>query len=161
MLFLVTISSLGQERTFLTETEFNNILVDGVKWIDIDETLGKVDGMKNLFGSSINYQIGIEPDPSIGFWDKGFYFDFQEGGDGEYELFHFSIDDNLSSITIKGVTVTIGDSIHNLSGININSYQDGSSGVIFVENGSGSDGLFIKYNPSTFKITEIEYNLFD
>lgn len=159
---LSTISCVSQERNHLTLSEFHNILVDGVKWIDIYETKGDLTKMRTLFRESINYKTGNEPDPRISFWDKGYYFSFADlSGNGNYDLVRFSIDNNLSNITIKGKTITIGDDISSLGNIKLNTYNDGTKGAIFIAEGSDSSGLFIKYSSVTNKITEIEFIEFD
>lgn len=158
----VIVSCQSQERNYLTLAEFNNILIDGVKWQDIDNTKGDLSKMKILFGNNLNYKTADEPNSSIGFWDKGFYFDFEDLDEsGEYQLINFSIDNSNSTISIKGISITLGDDFSKLGNIKINSYKDGTIGAIYILEGSDSDGLFIKCNPSTNKITEIEYILFN
>lgn len=161
---LITFSCMSQERNFLTQSEFNNILVDGVKWKDICETRGEINEMKTLFSNTITYKRTDDPDSSIGFWDsnKGFYFDFEDrSGNGNHELVYFSIDNTSSNITIKGMSIKLGDHISNLGNIKINTYSDGTKRVIFINENSESDGLFIKCSATTNEIIEIEYILFD
>ena len=162
ILFLVTVSCKAQIKTYLTLTEYDNIQVDGVKWRDIGMIKGDLSKVKSLFNSEIKHETNNEPNPNIGFWDKGFYFGFEDrSGDGSYSLTDFWIDNNSSTITIKGNTFTVGDDKSKLGNIKPNTYPDGSKGYIFALKGTDSSGFFIKYNPSTNIITEIKFIDFD
>ena len=163
IIILFTILSCNsQERNYLTLSEFNSITIDGVKWKDIDNTEGDLTKMRILFGNNLIHKTADEPSPSIGFWNNSFYFDFESGiDDSPYALVYFEIKNNSSTISIKGISITLGDNINKLGNIKINTYSDGTKGAIFILENSDSEGLFVKCNPTTNKITKIEYILFN
>lgn len=171
VLMLTTLSCKAQEINYLTASEYDAIFIDGVNWDDIRETKGDVAKMKALFGATINYKTGTEPSLSIGFWDKGFYFDFEDRSDvgNDYSLVNISIDNNLSNFTILGKTITIGDDISKLGLVKINTDKDGKKGIIFDSIAPSDSGIFIEFDQITNKfnqvvsniITSIEYVVFD
>jgi len=171
-LLLISISCKAQEinYNYLTTIEYNAIFIDGVNWINIHETRGAIAKMKALFGSTLNYKTGTEPSLSIEFWDKGFYFYFEDSSDrgDNYGLNRISIDSNLSNFTIKGKTVTIGDDISKLGFVKISTYKDGTKGILFKSIEPDDTLIFIVFDQITNKfnqvsniITKIEYNAFD
>ncbi len=163
IIILFTILSCNsQERNYLTLSEFNNMTIDGVKWKDIDNTEGDLTKMRTLFGNNLNYKTADDPMPNIGFWNNGLSFNFESDvSDSPYTLVRFEIDNASSTISIKGISITLGDNINKLGNIKINTYRDGTKGAIFILENSDSEGLFVKCNPSTNRITEIEYILFN
>ena len=160
IIILFTILSCNsQERNYLTLSEFNNITIDGVKWKDIDNTKGDLTKMKNLFGNNLIHKTADEPMPIISFWNNSFYFSFESVfGDSPYDLVRFKIKNNSSTISIKGISITLGDNINKLGNIKINIYSDGTKGAIFTLENSDRGDLLIECNPTTNRITKIEYN---
>ncbi len=160
IIILFTILSCNsQERNYLTLSEFNNITIDGVKWKDIFRSNGDTSKMKNLFGNNLIHKTADEPMPGIGFWNNGFYFYFESVfGDSPYALVYFEIKNNSSTISIKGISITLGDNINKLGNIKINTYSDGTKWAIFTLENSDRGNLLIECNPTTNRITEIEYN---
>ena len=63
-----------QTRNYLTKGQFENIKVDGISLKQIVESNGEIRKMSSLFGNTLKYKKVNEPNESIGFWDKGFYF---------------------------------------------------------------------------------------
>ena len=169
ILMLTTISCKAQEINYLTKAEYDAIFIDGINWDTVRETKGDVAKMKALFGATVNYKTGTEPSLSIGFWDKGFYFDFEDEGDNGFGLVLIRIHNNQSNFTIKGITITIGDDISKLGLVKISTYKDGKKDIIFDSVEPSDSAIFIEFDQITNKfnqvvsniITSIEYVVFD
>lgn len=151
-----------QTRNYLTKGQFENIKVDGISLKQIVESNGEIKKMSSLFGNTLKYKKVYEPNESIGFWDKGFYFDFEDrSGNGTFELVNFSIDDSISIISINNNDITIGSSIRNMKGVTVSNYDDGTKGIIYAIRGHESEAIFISFNTHTKRILKIEFISFD
>ncbi len=153
---------VSQEINYLSEIEFDNIRVDGVAWKEIQKTNGDVKAMKSLFGNTIKFKTADDPSPRIGFWDRGFYFEFEDrSGRGNFELVHFSIKNNKSNISIKDSSATIGSDVEELDYSNSRMYGRYGSSITYMRNGSESDPLFISFWTASKKIYEIKFISFN
>jgi len=161
-LILVTFSCKSQQINFLSTSDYENILIDGVNWMDIAETHGDIDKIQAIYGNSIKYEEKTEPSLIRYFYTDSFYLLFQSDSDvaTDYYLDGFRIENNLSNITIRGKIITIGDDISKLGLVKINTDKDGNKGIIFaLENDNSS--IFIEFDQNTNKITGIQYISFD
>ena len=162
------LTAYDKERNYLTSEEFGNIKINGIRFDDIDETKGDIDKVKALFGYGglppyIRTNDGTFGEKSIRieYLQKGFWLYFVDyaisSEDNDYHLDGFEIKNSDSNITIKGKTVTIGDSIEKLGKVNIrySSYSDVYLIIFKVKIASSS--LHIYFNPKTKKITKIKY----
>ena len=157
ILFIITLSSCTQGQTkknILTTAEYINIKINGISFTQIDATKGDISKMKALFGDNMTIKTGTEPGNMISFWDDnlGFYLHFEQNGP-DYALNSFTILNKNSNFTILDKTVTIGSDISELGDVKINSkYLE-----IYFGTKYASSALVIKFDPSTRKITEIEF----
>jgi hypothetical protein len=163
ILILLTFSCKGQEINYLTEAEYNAIFIDGVNWNKIHETKGDIVKIKALFGDRTTYKTFTEPSLGIEFWNKGFYFRFEDGSDqgNQYDLVNISILNNLSSLTIKGKTITIGEDIRKLGIVKINTDKNGIKGIMFNSIEPSNSAIFIEFNQFSNIIKHIEYIVFN
>jgi len=158
LLLLLTSVAQCQTANIITPREFDNIEINGVKFIDIKNTLGEQNAVGSLFGAAI--KIEKDDDPiyggailSIDFYYDGFDFSFYEK-----ELSSFDITNNKSNITIQGVTVTIGDNISDLGrNVIFNNDNDGSKSILYQYCNGCNDYIYIDFDQVTKKITEIGY----
>lgn len=157
ILFIIAFSNCvqGQIGNILTRAEYIDMKINGISFAKINSTEGDIIQMKALFGNNMTIKTGIEPSLSIDFSDnnKGFYFSFEENGPDDYTLNYFTISNKNTNFTILDKTVTIGSDISELGDVKIDSRE---SDISFGDNYSSSV-LIIKFDPSTKKITEIEY----
>lgn len=152
----------GQTKNYLTKGQFENIKVDGVSLKQVIKSNGELKKMSSLFGNTIKHKRASEPNQSIGFWDKGFYFDFEDrSGNGTFELVNFSIDNNSSIISINNQNITIGSTVRNLKNVNISVYRDRTKGIIYTVRGHESEAIFISFDASAKRISKIEFISFD
>ena len=158
ILFIIAFSNCtqGQIGNILTKAEYINIKINGINWIQIDSTKGNISKMKVLFGDNMTIKTGTEPGNMISFWNDnlGFYLHFEQNGP-DYALNSFIISNKNSNFTILGKTVTIGSDISELGDVKIDEDSEISFGTNYT-----SDLITIKFDPSTRKITEIEYITF-
>ena len=158
ILFIIAFSNCtqGQIGNILTKAEYINIKINGINWIQIDSTKGNISKMKALFGDNMTIKTGTEPGNMISFWNDnfGFYLHFEQNGP-DYALNSFIISNKNSNFTILGKTVTIGSDISELGDVKIDEDSEISFGTNYT-----SDLITIKFDPSTRKITEIEYITF-
>ena len=148
----------SQNINFLSNTEYNNIKVNGINWIQINDTQGNITEMKSLFGNDLIIQTDTEPSLIIDFWNniKGFYFSFEDYSDTgtKYSLVDFEVTNSTSNITIKNTIITVGDNISILGNIHVNqSGKDVTYGTRFSE-----DTFTIEFDTTSHKITKISYN---
>lgn len=152
----------GQTRNYLTQEQFENIKVDGVTLKQVMESNGDIKKMSALFGNTLKYKKVNEPNQSIGFWNKGFYFDFEDrSGNGAFELVNFSIDDGSSILSINNSDITIGSTTRNMKDVAIASYKDGTNGIIYAIRGRESEAIFISFDAYNKRILKIEFISFD
>ena len=158
ILFIITLSSCtqGQIGNILTKAEYINIKINGINWTQITDTKGNISKMKVLFGDNMTIKTGTEPGNMISFWNDnlGFYLHFEQNGP-DYALNSFIISNKNSNFTILGKTVTIGSDISELGDVKIDEDSEISFGTNYT-----SSVLIIKFDPSTRKITEIEFVTF-
>lgn len=160
--FLFLSLCYSQTRNYLTKEQFENIKVDGVTLKQVMESNGKIKKMSALFGNTLKYKKEYEPNQSIGFWNKGFYFDFEDrSGNGAFELVNFSIDNSSSTLSINNSEITIGSTTRNMKNIAIANYKDGTKGIIYAISGHESEAIFISFNAYTKRILKIEFISFD
>jgi len=161
-LILITFSCKSQQINFLTTSDYDSILIDGVNWMDIAETYGDIDNIQAIYGNSIKYEERTEPSLVRYFYSDSFNLRFQSDSDLaiDYYFDGFRIKNNLSNITIIGKIITIGDDISKLGLVKINTDKDGIKGIIFaLENDDSS--IFIEFDQNNNKITGIQYISFD
>lgn len=152
----------SQTRNYLTKGQFENIKVDGISLKQIVESNGEIKVMSSLFGNALKYKKVNEPNQSIGFWNKGLYFDFEDrSGNGTFELVNFSIDDSSTILSINNNDITIGSTTRNMKDVAVANYEDGTKGIIYAIRGHESEAIFISFNAYTKRILKIEFISFD
>ncbi|MDC9723660.1 MAG: hypothetical protein PSN34_12935 [Urechidicola sp.] len=148
----------GQTGNIITETEYNNIEINGVKLGDIKDTHGVESEMENLFGVPVNKEIN-----EAGYYSRYFYndlrFNFSSilSGKQEHILGSFHIEGTQSSIKINGNIVTIGDNISLLGSTIKNVKPNGDKSIIYQYCNGCNNYIAINYNQSRGVITSISY----
>ncbi len=116
--------------------------------------------MKGLFGNDLSINTGTEPNLSIEFKDatKGIYFSFEDTGDtgNDYELTYYQVFSDQSNVTINGLMFTVGNTINNLTNVNI----DHDNNQIVYNTPKESSSIIVKFNRFNKKITSITYEVF-
>lgn len=146
----------------LTEEQFNNIRVNGILKTDVEATNGTIQEMESLFGVAHSVTDNGE---EIGEHTRKFvylnnnlnedYFIFKNlSPNNSVKIIEFKI----SSITINGITINIGDNI-NLLGNNIlfNERTDGTMSIIYSLFDYDGFSIVIEFDQNTNIITKIEY----
>lgn len=158
LLFTSIIAKCQIQSNIITQKEFDDIEINNVKFKTIKNTLGNPVEMESLFGSPLKkiidedgnyyefegFEIGFSSIISAGTRDKPII-----GG--------FDITNNNSSITIQGITVTIGDDISKLGTVNFNTNKDGSKSILYQYCYGCNNFIYIDFDQTTKKITEIGF----
>lgn len=157
LLFTSTIAKCQIQSNIITQKEFDDIKINNVKFSALKNTLGKESNIKGLFGEP--KKVKKDDDPiyegeifSIDFYYSGLEFSFYEK-----EVSNIKITNNNSSITIQGITVTIGDHISKLGTVKFNKKVNGSKSIIYQYCDGCNNYIYIYFNQTTKKITEIGF----
>lgn len=161
-LFLTSMVQCQITSNIITEVEYNNIEINGIKIKDFKATEGNEVKIKNLISNPI-----LEKDINTGergpsnYWFKynGFEIAFTDhsGSPNHPGIAMFSITNNNWSIKIKGTTVTIGDNISKLGSIIFNTKTNGDKGIIYQYCNGCNNFIYIDFDKTTNKITEIGF----
>ena len=149
------------QSNVITKEAFDNIEINDVKLIDIRETLGQEQQIIDLFGNVKSKNI----DPDGDFYQyffEGFKISFSSFiSDGTHDrpiISGFEILNNNVSMTIQGITFTIGDNISVLgSNIVFNTRRDGSKSILYQFCVGCNDFIAIDFDQQTKVITDIYY----
>ncbi|MCH7523910.1 MAG: hypothetical protein IIC74_02585 [Bacteroidetes bacterium] len=143
----------------ITPTEYNNIEINGIKLIDIKNTLGNQNAIESLLGTATNINIDMDGN-SFDF--NGFHIGFSAIiSDGTYDspiLAGFRILNNSSNITIRGITVTIGSNISLLGNVVFGTSSiNGEQFISYMDCNGCNNFIMINFNQTTNIITAIYY----
>lgn len=134
LIVLFAFTSLAQCQTanILTQTEFNNIKINGISLDDIINTHGVENEMQSLFATPLNKDINEDGYYSYYVYD-GFEINFSSllSGKAEHILGSFTISNTNYNITIQGKTVTIGDHKDKLGNVVINNQKNGGKSIVY------------------------------
>ena len=110
----------------ISKTDFNNILINGVKFANIESTLGNQNQLNNLLSSeSTESEIILEEN----------YFNYKYNGldicFSDNEIVVLKITRSNWSVTIKGKTVTIGSHRDILGNVVFNLKKDSNKSIVY------------------------------
>ena len=160
LILLLAFTSVAQcqiTANIITEAEYNNIEINGIKYIDLKNTLGEQNAIEALFGIANTMEKDDDPIYGGEILYIEFYYDGLDFGFSEGELGAFNITNNNSNITIQGVTVTIGDNISALGNVIFNTMSNGNQSIVFQYCDGCNNFISIRFNQTTNIITEIIY----
>lgn len=157
----------GLKINFLSEEEYDNILINGANWKAIQETHGDPTQLKTLLGNTLHYSLKDDPNPAISFGIEGgglsLYFE-DRSGTGTYHITSFSINKNEHSLTVKGVQITIGDHISKIRNAFTHSLieiQSLENNMISFSKPYTNSSIGIKFDKATEKIIKIRFYEYD
>lgn len=157
LLAFTNVSQCQITANILTETEYNNIEINCIKYIDLKNTLGEQNAVETLFGTANTIEKDDDPIYGGAILYIEFYYDGLDFGFSEGELGTFNITNNNSNITIRGITVTLGDNISLLGNVVFNTMSDGSKSIVYQYCDGCNNLISIRFNQLTNIITEIIY----
>ncbi|OUR93973.1 hypothetical protein A9Q87_04515 [Flavobacteriales bacterium 34_180_T64] len=161
IILLIAFSSLGQCQTgnIITESEFDNIKINGISLLNIKNTLGEQNAMESLFG--VPNDETIDPDGEFtNFEYNGFSIGFSALLSGDLNqpiLGAFQITNGNYNISIQDITFTIGDNISLLGNIVFNTTNNGSPSIVYMHCEGCNNFIIIRFNQLTNTITDIQY----
>ncbi len=142
----------------LTQTEFDNIKINGISLKSIMDSNGSPTIIENLLGISNSKEIDSDGDFNHFDYDGlRIGFSAMMSDDRSFVLSAFRITDNRASITIKNTTFTIGDNISLLGNVIFSVSTDGSNSIIFKIAANYNNYIAIDFNQTTNIITKIIY----
>ena len=144
------VGSCQSNSNFISLEDYEAIQINGLSLLDLRETEGDLAKLIPYFGnpiqSNINQKIGIK-----GYTFDGFEVSFREGLGG------FDITSKNTSITIKGVTFSIGDNISVLGDVTFNDNTDGTKSILFKFCYGCNNFIGIDFDKESKLITAIYY----
>lgn len=156
---LVSTYSCNAQLNELTQTEYYNIKINDVTLQDIYDTNADVTEMKALFGSDLLHESENDILIRKEFWKPNlFYFNFNSDMGINYFPTIIKIRSSLVNITVKEMTVKLGDDVDVFGANPITNTINGDNSVVFGSELSAS--IAFKIDPVTNKIVEIEINAF-
>ncbi len=141
----------------LTTEQFNNIKIEGILKTTLEATQGDIIQMESVFGSSefTEGPDGIGDGWRIFTFSNGLTIGFTDIYSQQYDASIEGFDTN--SITIKEITVNVGDNISLLgSDIIFNPRTDGAESIIFTHSFYDCCPIIIEFNHRNI-ITKIAY----
>ena len=160
IIILLVFTSLAQcqiTANIISQTEYDNIEINGIKYIDLKNTLGEQNTVETLFGTANTIEKDDDPIYGGAILYIEFYYDGLDFGFSEGELGGFHITNSNSNITIQGITVTIGDNISVLGNVVFNTMSDGGKSIVYQYCDGCNNFISIRFNQLTNIITEIIY----
>lgn len=151
----------------MSEQEFMDITLNGKTIAEFKATNGQENTMKLLLANSFRVKHSDDP---FTLWSA--YGDDQIGlsfedynNDGQYYLQGFRLKNSSVTMTIKGISIKIGDNISKLGNVVFNTRPDGARSILFcvkIEDGKYAgrfwdEFLVFEFDQQTQLITKIEY----
>ena len=136
----------------ISETEFNNIKINNVTLSAIKATNGDYTLISNLTLGTITENTQEQEVQYYYYIYNGFNISFSEN-----EMSSFEITNNNWNINIQGNIVTIGSDISTLGNVVVNNDIGGGKSIIYQYCDGCNNYIFINFDTSTNKITEIGF----
>lgn len=156
VLLLLALSCRAQINTLNTD-ELANISFNDIKLTQIRRIRGIDQNAEALFGKGKFESEANTSGPDLGrdFWNEDITFGFEDSSNtGEYfYLLYLYVNHSNVQVTVKDVTVSIGDNIDAFQGYNI---SENNHWVVFADEDTSTIDITFIFNPSTRKITEIK-----
>lgn len=143
----------------LTTSQFNAVKFNGILKSSIESANANANLMLSLFGSPTSIQ---NMGQNIGEhcrqynYSSGLSVYFEGLSNNDIRVGEI----NATSITVKGITVNIGDNISVLgNNILLNNCADGDKSIIFSHLNADGHSIVINFNQNTSTVTKITYYL--
>lgn len=156
IVFLSSYSCKAQVNK-LTRTEYYNIRINDVTFQSIYDTNGDEASMKALFRSDLEFEFENDILISKQFWNNNFTINFDSDEGNYYFITFINIHSYSSTVTVKGITVKLGDDKSIFGSLLVNT---NTNSIIFVDEETGTSSLAFRINPATNKIIKIDFNSF-
>ena len=145
--------SYAQNVNVISKDDINSCKINNVALSEIKSTNGKQSKVESLLGAATSFE------------NNGFYYYFKFNGlkldfstsKSKPFIESFVILSNESSVTIKGITVTIGDSIDKLGTVSFSTGRNGNKSILFAECEECDVFINIDFDQTTKIITKINY----
>lgn len=153
----------SQKINLLTESQYTNIYINGVKWSNISNTKGDVSKMKTLMKMNFEKEVETEPNDIVYLSNStngiSFHFELNNpNNQADYILYGFEIKNSQVNFEILGKTVKVGDSISKFGTIETNIFR-GVKTAVFVGDGRDSESIAIEFDKNN-RVKLIKYTLF-
>ena len=154
--------ALTAQSNALNETEFNNVIFNGVSIQDVIDTNGSTSMMQSLFGNDLIVENGYSE--ALEYWVKfstnaiciEFYNGMQNGSAIVYDLASIEFKNSNSELYIKNKSIMLGDSGNVLSGLNSRTVE-GKRVYTFQLNDYDSY-VYVYVDIASNKVIKIGYN---
>ena len=160
-ILFVGLYSCKAQTNQLTEAEFYNIKINNITLRSIYDTNADLTKMRTLFGDSLVYQANTTG-PSLGrdFWNDNIYLNFEDDSNtgNQYNLTNIQVESSSENVTIKGITIKLGDDVSIFGKNVVINRNNGDNSVVFISELSSS--FAFKIDELTNKIIEITFNAY-
>jgi hypothetical protein len=158
---MVLSSSLAKCQTanIISQTDYNNIEINGVKLIDLKNTYGETNAIQTLFGTPVSKNIDIDGD-FFNYTFKDFKIGFSALLSDDFNkpiLSKFELNGSSSEIKIQGTIIKVNDNISKLENLKFNTDRNGDKSIIYMACDGCNNFISINFNQTTNTITKITY----
>lgn len=157
---LVCAYSCKAQTNKLTEEEITNIKFNNISLKQIIDSRGSIADMRALFSNELNTVLNeTAPFLSRDFWSNSIYLNFEDESDtgNQYRLTNIQIKDSLIGVTVKGITIKLGDNVSVFGNDILINTNNNDNSIVFVDELTGSAALAFKIDTSN-NIIEIEFS---
>ncbi len=157
---LVSTFSCKAQLNELTQTEYYGIKINGVTFRSIYDTNADLTKMRALFGSNLLYEFENDILISKQFWNDALTINFDSDMGNDYYITFININNSSARVTIKGVTVNLGDDKSVFGKSVVINTNKGDNSIVFIDQLTGTAALAFKIDKITNQIIAIEFNAY-
>lgn len=159
MLILASSLVKCQTANIISQTDYDNIEINGVKLIDLKNTYGDPNDIQSLLGKPISKNIDIDRD-FFNYTFKDFKIGFSSLLSNDFNkpiLSRFELNGSSVEIKIQGITIKVGDNISKLGSIKFNTDRNGDKSILYMKCDGCNNFISIDFNQTEKTITKIIY----
>ena len=156
-LFVVTsFVAKSQTSNILSDSDYQNIKINNVIITDLKKAKGKKASVEKLLGAATSFTKD-ENEIYHYFKFNGLSVDFVMRGSGKPHIESFEITNDQASLTVKGVTISVGDNISKLGEVVFMVSRNGDKSILYTDCEDCDSFVNIEFDQGTNVITKISY----
>lgn len=159
-IFLISTFSCIAQLNELTPTEFYGIKINGVTLRSIYDTNADLTKMRALFGSNLKYEYENDILITRQFWNDALTVNFESDIGNDYYISFINLNNSSANVTVKGVTVNIGDDKSVFGKSVVLNTNKGDNSIVFIDQLTGTAALAFKIDKKSNKIIAIKFNTY-
>ena len=155
LVILMSVFTQAQTSNIVSASEFEGIKINTATIAEVKKTKGKQAKIEALLGATTSYTVDKN---SFYYYVKynGLNIDFSTMKGKPY-MEAFEINSNAANVTIKGITITIGDNISKLGNVVFSVGRTGTKSILYTECDDCDSFINIEFDQTSNTITKISY----